>query len=141
MLPSRMFFDDMLNDLEKENKMKCDIFEKDNKVFIEMDVPGYDKKDIKVECNKGNIVVKAEHHEKHEDNKKYLHRERKMYGRLERSFHLEDIDEKTMLIVGDRDIEAGTVSPRHRTDGDLGAMTLDAFAAQLREVVDSKAKK
>ena len=96
MLPSRMFFDDMLNDLEKENKMKCDIFEKDNKVFIEMDVPGYDKKDIKVECNKGNIVVKAEHHEKHEDNKKYLHRERKMYGRLERSFHLEDIDEKTM---------------------------------------------
>lgn len=40
-----------------------------------------------------------------------------------------------MLIVGDRDIEAGTVSPRHRTDGDLGAMTLDAFAAQLREVV------
>ena len=32
-------------------------------------------------------------------------------------------------------------SPRHRTDGDLGAMTLDAFAAQLREVVDSKAKK
>ena len=68
MLPSRMFFDDMLSDLEKENKMKCDIFEKDNKVFIEMDVPGYDKKDIKVECNKGNIVVKAEHHEKHEDN-------------------------------------------------------------------------
>ena len=45
-----------------------------------------------------------------------------------------------MLIVGDRDIEAGTVSPRHRTDGDLGAMTLDAFAAQLREVVDRKAK-
>ena len=96
MLPSRMFFDDMLSDLEKESKMKCDIFEKDNKVFIEMDVPGYDKKDIKVECNKGNIVVKAEHHEKHEDNKKYLHRERKMYGRLERSFHLDDVDEETM---------------------------------------------
>ena len=96
MLPSRMFFDDMLSDFEKENKMKCDIFEKDNKVFIEMDVPCYDKKDIKVEWNKGNIFVKADHHEKHEDNKKYLHRERKMFGRLERSFHLEDIDEDTM---------------------------------------------
>ena len=97
MLPSRMFFDDMLSDLEKENKlMRCDIFEKDNKVFIELDVPGYNKNDIKVECNKGNIVVKAEHHEKHEDNKKYLHRERKVYGRLERSFHLDDIDEDTM---------------------------------------------
>ncbi len=96
MLPSRMFFDDMLSDFEKESKMKCDIFEKDNKVFIEMDVPGYDKKDIKVECNKGNIVVKAEHHEKNEENKKYLHRERRMYGKVERSFHLDDVDEDTM---------------------------------------------
>ena len=40
MLPSRMFFDDMLSDLTVENKMKCDIYEKDGKVFIEMDVPG-----------------------------------------------------------------------------------------------------
>lgn len=46
-----------------------------------------------------------------------------------------------MVVVGDRDMENGTVSPRHRTDGDLGAMSLDAFAALLRQVVDSKAKK
>ena len=46
-----------------------------------------------------------------------------------------------MLVVGDRDIEAGTVSPRHRADGDLGAMTLDAFTAVLKDVVDNKLKK
>ena len=46
-----------------------------------------------------------------------------------------------MVVVGDRDMENGTVSPRHRTDGDLGAMSLDAFVALLRRVVDSKAKK
>ena len=46
-----------------------------------------------------------------------------------------------MVVVGDRDRENGTVSPRHRADGDLGAMSLDAFAALLRQVVDSKAKK
>ena len=46
-----------------------------------------------------------------------------------------------MVVVGDRDMENGTVSPRHRTDGDLGAMSLDAFVAMLRQVVDSKAKK
>ena len=46
-----------------------------------------------------------------------------------------------MLVVGDRDIENGTVSPRHRADGDLGAMSLDAFAAILREEVDSKSRK
>ena len=46
-----------------------------------------------------------------------------------------------MVVVGDRDIENGTVSPRHRADGDLGAMSLDAFTAILKDVVDSKAKK
>ena len=51
--------------------------------------------------------------------------------------------EKTpyMLVVGDRDMENGTVSPRHRADGDLGAMSFEDFAAQLREVVDTKAKR
>ena len=43
-----------------------------------------------------------------------------------------------MLIVGDRDIENKTVSPRHRSEGDLGAMSFDAFAALLRDVVDNK---
>ena len=46
-----------------------------------------------------------------------------------------------MLIVGDRDIENGTVSPRHRADGDLGAMTLSDFSARLKEEVDSKSRK
>lgn len=46
-----------------------------------------------------------------------------------------------MVVVGDRDMENGTVSPRHRVDGDLGAMSLDDFTTLLREVVDSKAKK
>ncbi len=46
-----------------------------------------------------------------------------------------------MLIVGDQDMENGTVSPRHRADGDLGAMTPEAFEAILQEVVRSKARK
>jgi HSP20 family protein len=96
MLPSRMFFDDMLSDLAQENKMKCDVYEQDDKVFIEVDIPGYNKNDIKVECNKGNIVIRAEKEEKKEENKKYLHRERKIYGKIERSFHLEDIDEESI---------------------------------------------
>ena len=45
-----------------------------------------------------------------------------------------------MLVVGDRDMEAGTVSVRTRRGEDLGAMPLDEFAAVLREVVDEKQK-
>ena len=46
-----------------------------------------------------------------------------------------------MVVVGDRDRENGTVSPRHRADGDLGAMSMDEFSALLKQVVDNKEKK
>ena len=46
-----------------------------------------------------------------------------------------------MVIVGDRDMENGTVSPRHRADGDLGAMSVDEFSALLKRVVDNKERK
>ena len=46
-----------------------------------------------------------------------------------------------MVVVGDRDMENGTVSPRHRADGDLGAMSMDEFSAMLKQVVDNKEKK
>ncbi len=46
-----------------------------------------------------------------------------------------------MLVVGDRDMENGTVSPRYRSGEDLGAMSFDEFAAMLKTVVDSKERK
>ena len=46
-----------------------------------------------------------------------------------------------MLVVGDRDVENRTVSVRSRAGEDLGAMSLDAFRAMLKEEVDTKAIK
>ena len=46
-----------------------------------------------------------------------------------------------MLVVGDRDMENGTVSPRHRADGDLGAMPFEDFATLIKSVVENKEKK
>ena len=43
-----------------------------------------------------------------------------------------------MLVMGDRDVENGTVSVRTRGGEDLGAMPLDVFAAMLKEEVDNK---
>ena len=45
-----------------------------------------------------------------------------------------------MVVVGDRDMEDGTVSPRHRAAGDLGAMSFADFEAMLKKVVDEKLK-
>ncbi len=44
-----------------------------------------------------------------------------------------------MLIVGDRDIENQTVSPRHRSEGDLGAMSFEKFAEMIQSIVERKA--
>lgn len=43
-----------------------------------------------------------------------------------------------MFIIGDKDIEAQTVSVRHRKNGDLGAMKLEEFIAMATEEIDSK---
>lgn len=43
-----------------------------------------------------------------------------------------------MLIAGDKDIEAGAVSVRLRTDEDLGAMPLDTFLDHISKIVESK---
>ena len=46
-----------------------------------------------------------------------------------------------MIIVGDKDIEAGTISVRHRKEGDLGAMQVADFLAIAQEEIDTKAIK
>ena len=45
-----------------------------------------------------------------------------------------------MLVVGDRDMENGTVSVRTRTGEDLGAMSMEAFMAKCAEEISTKAK-
>lgn len=46
-----------------------------------------------------------------------------------------------MFIIGDKDIEAQTVSVRHRKEGDLGAMKLEQFIDMAVEEIDNKAIK
>ena len=43
-----------------------------------------------------------------------------------------------MLVVGDREAEAGTVSVRHRKHADMGVKPLDQFIADITALVDSK---
>ena len=46
-----------------------------------------------------------------------------------------------MVIIGEKEAEAGTVSVRSRHDGDLGSMPVDDFLNLIKEVIDTKAKK
>jgi HSP20 family protein len=96
MLPSEVFFNNFLDSMDNDKKMQCDIYEKDNNINIEMDIPGFNKEDINIEINKGNLVVTAEKNEEENEDKKYLRRERKFYGKYQRSFYLGEIDEENI---------------------------------------------
>ncbi|MPM71846.1 Threonine--tRNA ligase [bioreactor metagenome] len=43
-----------------------------------------------------------------------------------------------MLVVGDKEIETGSVSVRSRSGGDLGTMPVADFMAKLKEEIDTK---
>ena len=53
-----------------------------------------------------------------------------------RSAQLEKVN--YMLIVGEKEVESGTVSVRSRDEGDLGSMELDAFIAKADEEIKTR---
>lgn len=97
MLPGKIFFDNFLDDFE-DNKfkkmMKCDIYEKDGNYNIVMDIPGFSKEDINIECDNGVISISCEKNEEtnEDDDKRYIRRERR-FEKCERSFNFGDIKE------------------------------------------------
>ena len=98
LIPRKFYLDDIFDDFlssRKDQNMRCDIYEKDGDYHIEMDVPGFDKKDISIEAKDGYLTIKAEktNEQNEEDEKKnYIRRER-TYGKYERSFYLGDLDQ------------------------------------------------
>ena len=96
MLPSR-FYDDMLDVFDTNKGMSCDIYEKDGKYHVEMDIPGFKKDEIKIECHKGNLTITAKKEFKKDEHegKKFIRRERR-YNTMERSFYLGDIDDENI---------------------------------------------
>ncbi len=85
-------FDDLF-EVKKTNTMKSDIYEKDGHYVIEVDVPGFNKDEIKVDYENGYITILAKREEqKEEDGKNYFKRER-YYGEQSRSYYIGDVIE------------------------------------------------
>ncbi len=94
LIPRSFYLDDIFDDFKmtSNNSMKCDIYEKEGDYHIEMDIPGFDKKDINIECDNGYLTVTATRETSDSDeNKNYIRRERS-YGKYERSFYIGDVD-------------------------------------------------
>ena len=101
------FMDDFFNDFTRPYRpathampapgvMKTDIREKDDSFELEIDLPGYQKEDVKAELKDGYMTISAETKKENEEKKqdgRYLRRER-YYGSCSRSFYVgEDVTE------------------------------------------------
>ena len=85
-----MFFDPFFR--TNENKMmKTDIKEHENSYTIDVDLPGYDKENIKVAIDDGYLTVHATMDNSNEDTEKgkFVRRER-YFGECSRSFYVGD---------------------------------------------------
>ena len=73
-IPRRFYLDDFFDDfVPSKNDMKCDIYEKEGKHHIEIDVPGFKKEDIKIEAKYEDGTLKISIPKKEQiENKKYI---------------------------------------------------------------------
>lgn len=95
LVPRRNFdlFDDFFDDnffKKEKNLMKTDIKEKKDKYVVEMDLPGFEKENIKLELNNGYLTITGKQENNiDEEEEKYVHKER-FYGECTRSFYVGD---------------------------------------------------
>lgn len=87
-----LFSDPVFNVNTTTNRMSTDIKEKENGYELSMEVPGFDKEDLKLDLEDGYLTVSAEHNKTNEekDNEGHIIRQERYYGNTKRSFYVGD---------------------------------------------------
>ena len=87
-----MFRDPFFTNSNNTKLMKTDIQEKDNNYILDMDLPGYEKEDIKAQLKDGYLTITAQKNTSNDDKDEegnYIRRER-YCGKCSRSFYVGD---------------------------------------------------
>ena len=99
LLPEKFYLDDFFDDFApmpkmKNLDMKCDIYERGGNVHIELEVPGYDKNDIKLDVEDGVLTIEGHTNSEKEDKEKKYFRKERISGSFRRKFTIGDVNEK-----------------------------------------------
>ena len=97
---NRLFDDSFLPTLSLREDMglkdwnpAVDIYEKDGKIVVKAELPGMEKKDIKVNLEDHVLTLEGERSEEKEEKKDNYYRKERSFGKFHRSFRLpEGID-------------------------------------------------
>ena len=85
-----------VNTTNTTNRMATDIKENENGYELAMEVPGFNKEDLKIELKEGYLTITAEHNTTNDqkDNEGRVIRKERYYGSSKRSFYVGDQIEK-----------------------------------------------
>ncbi len=96
LLPDKLYFDNFLDDFfvtDKDfSKTSCDIYEEDGKYHVEMDLPGYKKEDVSVDCTEGYLTIEANKSSETKEKKKNYLRQERTFGKIQRKFYVGNIN-------------------------------------------------
>ncbi len=95
LIPRKFYLDDFFDDFFPEktvNSMRCDIYEKDNNYHVVMDIPGFDKEDVNIECDNDYLTISASKSASKDEEKKHYIRRERSYGEYKRKFYVGDMD-------------------------------------------------
>lgn len=96
-LPGKFYLDDLFDDdfamLKSQNSMKCDIYEKDERVFIELDTPGFKKENIKIDIDDGYLTIEGETNTENDDSSKNYIRKERFSSSFKRQFYVGKVEE------------------------------------------------
>ena len=101
LLPEKFYLDDFFDDFVPMsrmpiNDMKCDIYEKGGRIHIDMDVPGFNKDDVKIDLDDGILTIVATKHEEKEDKDKNYYRKERTFGTFKRQFNVGNVNEDSI---------------------------------------------
>ena len=101
LLPEKFYLDDFFDDFVPmsrmpRNDMKCYIYEKGGRIHIDMDVPGFNKDDVKIDLDDGILTIVATKHEEKEDKDKNYYRKERTFGTFKRQFNVGNVNEDSI---------------------------------------------
>ena len=101
--------------------MKTDIKETDKEYVLDVEMPGFDKKDINLKFESGYITISAKK-DQSEENSRYIRRERAVS--CSRSYYMGDVDEKQIKAKYENGVLVVTV-PKDKPEQTKHAITID----------------
>ncbi|HPE14684.1 MAG TPA: Hsp20/alpha crystallin family protein [Bacilli bacterium] len=109
LIPKKYYLDDFFDDFFPEktvNSLKCDIYEKDNKYHIVMDIPGFSKEDINIDCDDNYLTISASKENNIDEEKANYIRKERIFGSYQRRFYIGDADSEKI----DAEFKDGTLN-------------------------------